>query len=206
MILHDITRPLDNATAPFPGDPPFAMRPLADAVRDGYRLSGLSLTNHTGTHLDAPAHLFPEGKTLDDCALRRFLLPCRVVAWPEPSPIPPEALDAADLDGVEAVLFKTANSALGSETFARDYVWLRPDTARLLTRRAIRLVGIDYASVDGPDDHDLPAHRILLAADALILENTILRDVDPGLYTLSCFPLRLRGADGAPCRAVLIEP
>jgi arylformamidase len=102
------------------------------------------------------------------------------------------------------LLLKTRNSALWQQgTFARDYVAISVDAARFCVERGLKLVGIDYLSIEGFGVSGHPVHTTLLGAGVVILEGLDLSRVTPGVYELICLPLRLVGADGAPCRAVL---
>ncbi len=166
---------------------------------DPYTLSELSLSAHAGTHVDAPRHLFPAGKTLDALPLETFVGEARVVELRGPA-VTAEALEAAriPLDTSRLLLKTRADNQSPSS-------YLTEDAARWIARRGARLVGIDSISVDPEGSEDLPAHRILLGADIAIIEGLDLSAVNPGPYILACLPLKLRDADGAPARVVLIE-
>lgn len=201
-LVLDITRPLTPATPPFPGDPRLAVGEVA-GYGSGSRTSSLSLCAHAGTHLDTPAHLFPEGATLDAYPAERFLLQARVV----------DAGDAMLLDAAlagsagevrgRAVLFRTRNSAVRNLDPAQGFAALSPEAAEVLARAGCALAGVDGPSVDPLDAAGLPAHRILLGAGVLVLENLDLSRAEPGDWTLACFPLHLPGLEASPVRAVL---
>jgi len=102
------------------------------------------------------------------------------------------------------VLLKTRNSSLWDRpSFARDYVSLSLDGARSLIERGVKLIGIDYLSVEGFGVEGHPVHKTLLGAGIVIVEGLDFRKVTPGIYELYCLPLRIAGGDGAPCRAIL---
>jgi arylformamidase len=102
------------------------------------------------------------------------------------------------------VIFKTRNSALWDRaSFAREYVALSVDAARQLVDRGMRLLGIDYLSIEAFGAVGHPVHKTLLGSGVVIVEGLDLRHVTPGPYELYCLPLRIAGGDGAPCRAVL---
>jgi arylformamidase len=204
-VVLDITRPLTPATPPFPGDPPLALREVAGHAAHGYRTTALSLCAHSGTHLDAPAHLFPGGATLEAFPAERFLLPARVVAAGGAAMIGAALAESAgDVAGM-AVLFKTRNSGLRDLDPARGFVALAPEAARVLAQAGCALAGLDGPSADPPEAADLPAHRILLGAGIFILENLDLSAAEPGDYTLACLPLLLPGVEASPVRAVLLR-
>jgi arylformamidase len=204
--VYDISLVLGEAAA-YPGDAPYS-RVMESEIASGadYDLSTLTICAHAGTHLDAPAHLIAGGKTLDQYPLNRFLLPARVVPVDDDESIPRDALKDVDVRAGEALLFKTRNSLCGlsrQSTFTEDFVYLSKDAAQLCQDLGASLVGIDYLSVDKYGNDAAPVHRLLLENDVLILEGIDLKEVSPGEYFLICSPLRIKGAEAAPARAVL---
>jgi len=202
--IYDITRTLGRETPPYPGDAPFFLRQAATVSREGFNLSEIALSAHSGTHIDAPRHFFRKGKTLDQYPARRFVLNATVAVCGVR-----DVIRRDDLAGVrprrgEALILKTRNSRLPFKRFNRRYVYLDEDAAQWIAQRGVSLVGFDYYSVDAFDDKGQKAHHILLAADVLVLENLDLRRVKAGRYGLVCLPLRIAGAEAAPCRAVLM--
>jgi len=201
----DVTVPIRAGMVAYEGDPPVTVtRPLSIAAGAPANVSAITLSSHTGTHVDAPAHFLDGAGTLDEVPLGALLGPALVV----------EALDAPvidrwqcarlDLAGVDRVLFRTRNSSLWQrEEFVRDYVALDLDAARELIERGIRLVGIDYLSIEAFEARGHPVHKLLLGAGVVILEGLDLSAVAPGRYELICLPLRLARGDGAPCRVLL---
>jgi len=204
MAIHDISVILGEQNIAYPGDPAFVREKPTPEAREAMKIT---IGAHSGTHLDAPAHHVPGGKCLDDFPLDSFVLPAQVVEV-----FDPEAVRAADLEDVavrpgEAILFRTGNSHSGrviSGEFSDRYVYISADAAQWCVDRGLALVGLDYISVDRYGD--TAAHRILLGAGLLVLEGVNLADVRPGRYTLICFPLRIKGAEGSPVRAVLTDP
>jgi arylformamidase len=127
-----------------------------------------------------------------------------VAAAPDVTLIGRRELEPLPLDGHSRLLLKTGNSALWSlSRFSRDYAALGLDGARYLVERGIRLVGIDYLSIEAFDSPGHPVHRLLLEAGMVILEGLDLTRVEPGVFELVCLPLPVTGIDGAPCRALL---
>lgn len=124
--------------------------------------------------------------------------------------IGPAELDALDLaGGTERLLCRTDNSdrwAPAGAEFPDDYVAITPDGARWIAERGLRLVGVDFLSVERDGPPDFPVHRTLLGAGVIVVEGLDLSKVEPGPYTLVCAPLKVIGGDGAPARAFLIEP
>lgn len=199
-VVFDITRTLRVGAAPFPGDPAFEKEGL---VSGGTRISRLTMSSHAGTHLDAPAHVFAGGLTLDRYPVDRFVLTALVVDVRGVGRIGTNELAAKGIENVHAVLFKTQFDLVPHEEKPDCWALLAPEAAEHLVRAGISLVGTDAVSIDAGSDSCLPVHRVLLGADVLVLEDCDLSCVPEGRYELFCLPLRIEGADGAPCRAVL---
>lgn len=209
--LYDITAVLGVENPTYPGDTAFSRTaphaaPEADpAVTEANQIT---MGTHNGTHLDSPAHFYPHSTHLDGFPVSHFIRPARVVEITDP-----EAVRAAELAGValeqgEAVLFRTRNSREGLVTngeFTESFVPVARDAAQWCVDRDVPLVGHDYITVDPYGDREAPAHHLLLGNGIVVLEGVNLRDVPPGRYTLVCLPLSMRGAEGSPCRAVLLQ-
>ena len=186
------------------GDPPVRFDRVASiAGGDGYNLTRLELSAHTGTHVDAPLHFLDGGATMDALPLDALIGPCHVVD----ATAAENSLDAAALERLELpldterLLFKTRNGALWErDTFSSDFVAFTGDGAEALVALGVRAVGIDYLSIG--DEH---AHRVLLGAGVVPIEGLDLRAVEPGPYRLVCLPLKLADAEGAPARALLVR-
>jgi arylformamidase len=164
--------------------------------------------DHTGTHVDPPVHFIPGGKTVDQLDLDTLFGTVRVVDMTQDiGAITPRDLDDAKLPlPITRLLFKTRNSSMWArEGFYRDYIGISWDAAQWLVDRQIRLVGIDYLSVELYEATEPNTHRTLLGAGVIIVEGLNLKEVPPGDYTLACLPLKIRDGDGGPARAILLE-
>ncbi|NOY05324.1 MAG: cyclase family protein [Chlorobi bacterium] len=200
----DISIPLDEHTPAYPGDVPFRLHPQS-SIHDGEicNLSSLTMSAHSGTHIDAPYHFVSDGKTVDALLLDRFWCPARVVTvWGAPS-IDVEHLQSDILKPGIAVLFKTVSGADDSK--CGEFSGLTVPAAERLRDARVNIVGIDRDSIEGEDDPAYPVHRTLLGGDVIILERVRLDHVGEGTYRLACFPLLIKGADGSPVRAVLFS-
>ena len=202
----DISMPLFEGMPTFPGDPAFASEPVARLGQGGpFDVSRLTLASHAGTHLDPPSHFVAGGTPVDRVDLDTLNGPCRVVAGGRDG----RSITPAEVErvppGTSRLLWRTPNSARWARRleFFDDYVGLELEAAARLLERGVRLVGIDALSVDLPRSETYPVHRLLLGRGVLILEGLLLGEAEPGAYHLGCLPLRLRGGDGAPARAVL---
>jgi len=146
------------------------------------------------------------GKAIDDLDLDVLIGPARVIDLEGVGEISAETLADVKLEGHERVLLKTSNSDLWQEEgFRKDFVYITGDAAEHLVEAGVKLVGFDYLSVEEFGASTPAAHTTLLAAGTVILEGLNLSAIRPGDYTLICLPLLIKGCDGAPCRAVLVE-
>jgi arylformamidase len=204
--VYDISLLLGE-TATYPGDDPFFKETVFNIDSgDGYDLSTLNLSSHAGTHLDAPAHFIAGGKTLDLYPLKRFILPAHVIAVDDDESIKQRDLFSIDINEGEALLFRTKNSIRGlprQRAFSEDFVYMTQDAAQACLDLKAGMVGIDYLSIDDFANYKSPVHHLLLKNDVLILEGIDLMEVPSGEYTLLCAPLKVRGAEAAPARAIL---
>jgi arylformamidase len=171
---------------------------------------------HTGTHMDAPFHFYRDGAGIDELSLDVLLGPCRVFDLSQINQhISPAILETCDWKGsdkigkvVTRVLFKTRNSqhwANNDAEFDKEFLALTGDAAMQLVHRGVRLVGVDYLSVEPYGGKTHPVHDTLLGAGVVIIEALNLSEVTAGDYELIALPLKLKGADGAPARVVLRE-
>jgi arylformamidase len=205
----DVSVPLRNGMVHWPGDPPFRIRRFSDREKGGgATVSRMSLSVHTGTHMDAPLHFIPQARTIDEMPIEATVGPARVIPIQNRRSIERRELAPHAISRGERILFRTANSdrCWNSDSFHEDYVFISQDAARCLVECGVRCVGIDYLSVDAfrqEGGGGGETHRILLEAGIWIVEGLNLRGVAPGNYELACLPLRLIGSDGAPARAIL---
>ena len=188
-----------------PGNPEFGLHPIKRIAEGASsNVSQLTLGTHTGTHVDAPRHFFDDGAGVEALALEILIGRAHVVDMPKRGGIGADDLAAAGLREDLRVLFKTPNSRLWSGAgFKPDYTYLAESGARYLVDQGVKLVGVDYLSVEEFKKAGAPAHRALLSQGVVIVEGLNLAEVDPGMYEMYCLPLRVAGADGAPARVVL---
>jgi len=210
MNLYDISLPLSENLPIWPGDPSFSMtRSSSLAGGDDANVSELSLSVHTGTHIDAPCHFEADGMGIDQIPLDILIGPCRVFEMNEVQKgqqIDRSHLEQLDLEGVTRLLFKTQNSrwwVQKNPTFRKDFISLSSDGANYLVDHGIKLVGIDALSIEKFDNVGYPTHHSLLKNNVIILEGLNLNKVPAGDYELIALPIKLKGADGAPTRAIL---
>jgi arylformamidase len=203
--LLDVSVPLTAGVPTYPGNPPFDLEPIKRIAEGGSsNVSRVSMGTHTATHVDAPRHFFDSGAGVDELPLDLLIGRARVVEILHRGGIGQEDLAAAGLREDLRVLLKTANSALwNSSEFHQDYAHLTEAGAQYLVAQGVKLIGIDYLSVEQFKKAGAPAHRALLSAGVVVIEGLNLSEADAGMYELYCLPLRIAGADGAPARVVL---
>jgi arylformamidase len=208
MRIFDISQTITGGIAVWPGDQKFRSR-WTMRIKEGNscNVSAVTMSVHTGTHLDAPYHFDDEGLDAGSIPLHQGLGPARVFTVPPAQPgISAAFLEHLDWHGVERALFRTRASDLTADRFCRDFVHLTRDGAEFLAGRSLLLVGTDTPSIEDFASKTLSCHRILAARGVAILEGVRLADVPPGDYELICLPLKLAGLDGSPVRAVLRRP
>jgi arylformamidase len=205
MKLIDVSVPLDAELPTYPHNTPFTLEPIKRLARgDSSNVSTLHMSAHTGTHVDAPRHFFDEGVGTEALSLDLLIGRARVIEVSARAGVAAEDLSATDLSDDIRVLIKTRNSRLwGSSEFHTDYVGVTESGAKYLVDHGIKVVGVDYLSVEQFKKAGAPAHHVLLGAGTIVIEGLDLRDVEPGVYDMYCLPLRVVGSDGAPARVVL---
>lgn len=210
MIIKDITLTIMSGMVVWPGDDEvqlYRQQKIEDGANANVSFVGMSV--HTGTHIDAPYHFLKEGRTIEQIPVELFVGKTQVIQIPENvTVIDARVLKEIQFDpGITKILFKTANSEFwkkSKQEFQTSFVGIAADAAQVLVDRGINVVGIDYLSI-APYKNSRPTHEILLKAKMLIIEGVNLSNVEPGIYTMYCLPLKLKGSDGAPARVILVE-
>jgi len=205
MKLIDVSVPLDANLASYPGNTPFSLEAIKRIARgDSSNVSSIHMSAHCGTHVDAPRHFYDKGGDADGLALDMLIGRTRVIEVSSRTGIAAEDLAASDLNEDILLLIKTSNSRLwGNPEFHTDYVGVTESGAKHLVEHGIKVVGVDYLSVEKFRFPGATAHHILLGAGTIVIEGLNLRDVEPGVYDMYCLPLRVVDSDGAPARVVL---
>ncbi|MGH9630208.1 MAG: cyclase family protein [Bryobacteraceae bacterium] len=202
----DISVPVETGMVHWPGDPAVSVDRMSDMDRgDICNVRSMSMSAHTGTHMDAPLHFLRNGDGIDTMPLDATIGRARVIAIEDPKSIGRVELERHEIQPGERILFRTANSAgaWGTRCFLKSFVHVDSSGAEYLAGRHVQTVGVDYLSVGAYQGDGVETHQILLRAGIWIIEGLNLSGVDPGEYELCCLPLRIAGGDGAPARAVL---
>ena len=203
--IWDISPPVDEQAAVFPGDTAYSQRPHFALSPDcPVNVNSITLSPHTGAHADAPMHYANGGATSGELDLTPYLGPCRVIHCIGCGPLvlPEHIAHALNEDLPPRVLLRTSRTA--SQSWA-SFTAIAPETLAQLATKNVALVGIDTPSVDPADNQTLPSHHQLLANDMRVLECLVLDDVPEGDYELIALPLKLMRADASPVRAILRE-
>ncbi|MEZ3117322.1 cyclase family protein [Halobaculum sp. MBLA0147] len=207
--MWDLTHPIESGMQTFPGDPPVAVTSAATVDEDGYAVRTVELGSHTGTHVDAPAHVVADGRTLDEYEPSAFVFDAAVVDCRDlgaRAAIPPDRVPTDD--ALDCVVFHTGwDDHWGTDAY-RDHPSVSPAAAEVCVERGLA-VATDTLNPDptpspaaGPDEPDgVPVHETVLGAGLLVIENLTGLESVPDRFRLSAQPLAL-GGDGAPVRAV----
>ena len=199
MII-DITMPLKHGMAHYPGDPDIIFEKVLDVHSgDPVNLQRLSFGSHSGTHVDAPYHLLPNGKRIGELPVDCFIGKAKVFAFD--SDIRAAQLKGLDIEADDIVLFKTTKNRQLDEGYDPDHVSVLPCAAQRLADIGVRAVGIDCLSIES--DPALETHRILLGSGIPIIEGLNLNEAEPGTYRMTGMVMRIEDSDGAPIRAML---
>jgi len=211
LRIYELSQCIENGMTFFPGDPEPRVEP-APAAAAPWRVSQLHLGTHTGTHVDAASHFYPNGKTIDQYTLDRFILPGVVAAalnLADDQPIGPQLLAEAlaQLPKGGALVIRTDWDRSWRTDRYRRHPHLSPEAAQALVAEGVGLIAIDALNPDSTVQETSHVHEILLGNDILIVENlTGLAQLQAGrIYRFSFTPLLLRALDGSPVRAVAWE-
>ena len=195
MKIYDISQEVFTCRV-YPGDPSPERQVLNTmASGDLYNLTAIRMCAHNGTHVDAPFHFIRDGKTVDEMPLSAFVGRAYVV----------QRQGIVTAEDAEAIL----RNAQKSDPEAAKRILLKGDlevsleAAKVFASAGIVLLGNESQTV-GPHDAPMAVHHVLLSAEVVLLEGIRLKDVPEGVYLLNAAPLNLSGAEGAPCRAILI--
>ncbi len=201
--LIDISRPISESIAVWPGDTRFSRRTVM-AIPDGCpcNVSTFTLSAHTGAHADAPSHFIHDAAAIDQVDLGAYVGRCRVIEVRDPVAVRLADIEGLDLRAEERLLFRTP-FPLSHDTWRDDFTFVSIEVAERAARAGLRLLGIDTPSVDPMRSKTLDAHKTLLRGGVAILEGLDLSLAPAGVYELIALPLRVAGADASPVRAVL---
>ena len=195
MKIYDISQEVFGCQV-YPGDPTPKKRVIYSMEKgDLYNLTAFSMCAHNGTHIDAPFHFIKDGKTVDSVSLNTFIGMAYVAEY--------NGIVSAD-DATEILeKAKKQNSEVAKRILIKGDAEVSAEAAKVFAESNILLLGNESQTV-GPENAPMEVHLILLGAGAVLLEGIRLAEVSEGVYFLNAAPLNLSGADGSPCRAILI--
>ncbi|NCU41145.1 MAG: cyclase family protein [Candidatus Moranbacteria bacterium] len=203
MKIYDITRTLSPSTVIYPGNPPVEFEVFEGETSTHTKVS---FGTHTGTHLDAPKHVFGDGEGVDKISLDILCGECRVLDMRSvKESIKIQDLEPYHIQKGERILVRTKNSENEYKEFTSEYIYLDGDASDWLAEKEIALFGIDYLSIKKRGGEDHRPHTSLLAKGIIIFEGLYLRDREEGAYMFVGLPLKFQGLDGSPVRAILIQ-
>ena len=204
--LIDISQTIRSALPVWPGDTAFALEPVWTIEPDcPVNVSRLTLSTHSGTHADAPLHYDPRGKTIAAADPALYIGECHVFdVRASRGLVRPADFDPEIAGGCERILFRTFDH-FPHDIWVSDYVAIAPETIETLHRVGVKLVGMDGPSLDPERSKTLDAHHAVKRAGMAILEGLVLDHVAEGRYELIAAPLKIKGADASPVRALLRE-
>lgn len=196
MKIYDISQEVFGCVV-FPGDPkPEYEKPAQIAKGDLYNLTTFSMCAHNGTHVDAPSHFIADGKNIEEISVKNFVGPAYV------------AEHEGELTGDDAIAVleraRMSDSKAVKRILIKGKMVVTEEAAAVFAEAGILLYGNESQTV-GPEDAPMAVHQKMLGAEIVLLEGIRLTEVPEGVYFLNAAPINLGGAEGAPCRAVLIE-
>lgn len=200
----DISPALSAQSPVFPGDTPFSAQRSWE-IGDGcpVNVSKFETTSHIGAHADAPLHYDKGGAAIDAVPLEPYIGPCTVVHRLGRGPVTADDLDVATAGRTSPRLLIRTYAVHPGDRWDADFAAIAPDAIDWLADRGGVLIGVDTPSLDPAASKSMDAHRRVFARDLRVLEGLILGHVPPGDYELIAPPLKLKGLDAAPVRAVL---
>jgi len=202
----DVSVPLRDGMVQWPGDPVCQIKRV-NRMEDGAvcNLTHISMSVHTGTHMDAPRHFIADGITMEQMPFEPVIGRCRVFELECEDQITVDDLKKLKFSPKQRVLFKTRNStrSWAMDEFDKDFISIRKDAAQYLVDQGVVTVGVDYMSIGGYGKDVVETHQIMLGAGIWVIEGLNLSEIKPGYYDLICLPIKIEGSDGAPCRVVL---
>ena len=194
MKIIDISQEILSCRV-YEGDPVPQGERIADMKKGGtYNLSTLSMCAHNGTHVDAPLHFYEDGKSVDQMSLEHFVGECFVA----------EASGSIGSQEAYQILEKANALKAQKRILIKGEAVVTEEAAQIFADAEVLLVGVESQSV-GPEKAPMRVHKILLGKNVALLEGLVLENAREGRYLLNAAPLNIRGFEGSPCRAILIE-
>lgn len=206
MKIFDISPPLHSGVAVWPGDTPYSRQDnMRIAEGQAVNLSTVTMSLHTGAHIDAPRHFDDGGPGIEGIDLDICFGPARLATVAANDGTIAVSDLTAILGDPPVRLLLRCNPNFDPERFPERFIHFRPAAAEAIGAAGVRLIGIDAPSVDHLDSKELPCHKAFWRHGTYILENLLLHDVPDGQYGLAAVPLRIVQGDASPVRAILFR-
>ena len=211
MKIIDLTHIIDESMPVFPGTEPPVLNRKYTIEEHGFREAEITMFSHTGTHIDAPAHMLINGAALDELPVEKFIGKAMVINLGSLSNKTIELKDIVSykekIKDVDFVIIRSDwDKYWGSEDYYKDFPALSDDAAKWISEFNLKGIGIDVISIDSMDSKNFNVLNILLNRGMIIIENlTNLSAIEKEFFILSVLPLKSKLADGSPVRAIAIE-
>lgn len=211
MKVTDLTHIICSDMSVFPGDEQPIFEKVSTLEVDGFREKRITISSHTGTHIDAPAHMLRRGACLEDLDIENFIGRATILDF---SNTAIELIDVCSLKpfedkikDIEFIIIKTGWSKYwGNKKYYKDFPSLSEEAAKWLAEFNLKGIGIDALSIDDIKSETFVVHKILMKKNIIIIENlTNLDGIHNEHFVLSVMPLKNKNADGSPVRAIAIE-
>lgn len=202
---YDLSANITEDLVTFPGDPQYKAKEVSSVNKGStFDLHELCLSNHIGTHIDYPSHVITGGKTSNDFPIETLIGKGLIIEVPAGErSITKKFVNRQNILPGDFVFFKTLNSQRSKYlNFTDNYVYIEPKAAKALLKKGVRIVGIDYISVDKYESEDLPVHKSLLSKDVLIVEGLELNNIPIGRCEIYIMPIKINKMDGLPARVL----
>ena len=205
MNLYDVTLSISDTLITWPADPTVSIQKTCLISQgNSCNVSELKFSSHCGTHIDAPYHFEENGITIDQIPLDYLVGSVTVCEVKNKEKIDLDDIKTLKLKNKKRVIFKTVNSTYWRlSEFKKDFVYITKEVAQYIVDNGVKLVGIDYLSVDKFENTYADAHHIFLRNGIVIIEGLDLRNVKAGDYELIALPLKIKNGDGSPARVIL---
>ena len=205
MKLYDITLTISESTITWPRDPKVSIQKTRLISKgNSCNVSELKFGSHCGTHIDAQYHFEENGIKIDQIPLDYLIGDVTVFNIKNKEKIDLEDIKSLKLNNINRVIFKTINSTYWKlPEFKSDFVYLTKEAARYLVDSSIKLVGIDYLSIEKYGNKGADTHHTLLKNGIVVIEGLDLGEVEAGNYELIALPLKIKDCDGSPARVIL---
>ncbi len=211
MNVIDLTQVIHSDMPVFPGTEQPIFEKANTLEKDGFREAKITMYSHTGTHIDAPAHMLSDGPYLDDLEINKFIGKATILDFSN------ENIDIIEIknlkryeekiENAEFVLIKTGwNKFWGKQSYYEDFPALSEEAAKWISEFNLKGIGIDAISIDKMKSTTFEVHKTLMSKSIIIIENlTNLESINSDYFILSILPLKNKNADGSPVRAIAIE-